>query len=147
MARTTQDQTQERHAFVVELFQKQPELSRADAQEAFRDRFGAAINPRTLNQLREQALETLQQEEQAEEPAAEETVDAAAALKAAADTQAAPKAKAPKAKGPRSVFVDAPREQLVFLEQVVAQLQAAGLANLRVDHATDRWMVLAVEPK
>jgi hypothetical protein len=55
MARISQDQTQERHAYVLELFREQPELSRADALAAYKARFGAALNPKTLNELREQA--------------------------------------------------------------------------------------------
>ena len=58
-------------------------------------------------------------------------------------------AKAPKPKGgkQKNVFVDAPKEQLVFLESIVQQLQAAGAANVRIDHSTDRWMVLVVDAK
>jgi hypothetical protein len=47
----------------------------------------------------------------------------------------------------KNVFIDAAPEQLQFLEQIVSQLQEAGASNVRVDHATERWMVLTVESK
>ena len=38
-------------------------------------------------------------------------------------------------------------EQLQFLERVVQQLQESGASNVKIDHATDRWMVLTVDTK
>jgi hypothetical protein len=155
MARISQDQTQERHAFVLELFREQPDLSRADALAAYKARFGATLNPKTLNELREQA-----QAEAGNGSSGASADDVVAALTRSADAGAAassasssapassPKPKAAKGgKGVKNVFIDAAPEQLQFLEQVVAQLQEAGAANVRVDHATERWMVLAVESK
>ncbi|MBJ6761650.1 hypothetical protein JGU66_12815 [Myxococcaceae bacterium JPH2] len=161
MARTSQEQTQERHAFLIDLFRTQPELSRNEAMDAYKDKFGASINLKTFSQLRDQIQKELA--EMAAEPAEpvepEETPepalnDSAAGLKSAANadslsaSNAAP-AKKPKAKGPgsRNVFVDAPQEHLVFLERIVNQLQEAGASNLRIDHSTDRWMVLVVDAK
>ncbi|NOK18098.1 hypothetical protein [Corallococcus carmarthensis] len=167
MPRTSQEQSQERHAFLLDLFRNQPDLSRQDALESFKDRFGATINLRTFNELREQAKKELssapvaaapaavreEPEVEAQDERAEVTAeDAGSLLKAAATPElhsgAAP-AKKPKAKGPgsRNVFVDATAEQLQFLERVVQQLQEAGAANVRIDHATDRWMVLVVDSK
>ncbi|RKH67016.1 hypothetical protein [Corallococcus aberystwythensis] len=167
MPRTSQEQSQERHAFLLDLFRNQPDLSRQDALESFKDRFGATINLRTFNELRDQAKKELsssgpvsapapvreEQDVEAQDERAEVTSeDAGSLLKAAAVPElhagAAP-AKKPKAKGPgsRNVFVDATAEQLQFLERVVGQLQEAGAANLRIDHATDRWMVLVVDSK
>ncbi|MBF5042904.1 hypothetical protein FGE12_10940 [Aggregicoccus sp. 17bor-14] len=153
MARISQDQTQERHAYVLELFREQPELSRADALAAYKARFGASLNPKTLNELREQA-----QAEAANGPTGASADDVVAALTRSADAGAAsssaaspaPAPKAPKAaKGAKvkNLFIDAAPEQLQFLEQIVGQLQEAGATNVRVDHATERWMVLAVETK
>src|SRR5215217_4817076 len=81
MARISQDQTQERHAFVLELFREQPELSRADALAAYKARFGAALNPKTLNELREQAQGSAGQGASAD--------DVVAALSRSADAGAA----------------------------------------------------------
>ncbi|GMT99759.1 hypothetical protein KH5H1_38790 [Corallococcus caeni] len=165
MPRTSQEQSQERHAFLLDLFRNQPDLSRQDALDSFKDRFGATINLRTFNELREQAKKELasqpaapaapkeEQDVDMQDERSEVTAeDAGTLLKAAAAPElhsgAAP-AKKPKAKGPgaRNVFVDASAEQLQFLERVVQQLQEAGAANLRIDHATDRWMVLVVDSK
>ncbi|WP_223644051.1 hypothetical protein [Corallococcus sp. EGB] len=166
MPRTSQEQSQERHAFLLDLFRNQPDLSRQDALEAFKDRFGATINLRTFNELRDQAKKELasqpaapaaapkeEQDVDVQDERAEVTAeDAGTLLKAAAAPElhagAAP-AKKPKAKGPgaRNVFVDAPADQLQFLERVIGQLQEAGAANVRIDHATDRWMVLVVDSK
>ena len=153
MARISQDQTQERHAYVLELFREQPELSRADALAAYKARFGASLNPKTLNELREQA-----QAEAANGPTGASADDVVAALTRSADAGAAsssaaapapaPKApKAPKGAKVKNLFIDAAPEQLQFLEQIVGQLQEAGATNVRVDHATERWMVLAIEAK
>ncbi|MGE6757504.1 hypothetical protein D7X55_33905 [Corallococcus sp. AB049A] len=168
MPRTSQEQSQERHAFLLDLFRNQPDLSRQDALESFKDRFGATINLRTFNELRDQAKKELasqpaapaaapKEEEQdvdVQDERAEVTAeDAGTLLKAAAAPElhagTAPAQKKPKAKGPgsRNVFVDAPADQLQFLERVVQQLQEAGAANVRIDHATDRWMVLVVDSK
>jgi hypothetical protein len=149
MARVSQEQTQERHAYVIELFREQPELSRADALAAYKARFGAALNPKTLNELREQA-QTGGQGASADDVVAalSRSADAGAASSSAAAAASTPKPKAAKgAKGVKNVFIDASAEQLQFLESVLAQLQEAGATNLRVDHATERWMVLAVESK
>ncbi|MCY1046231.1 hypothetical protein OV208_33285 [Corallococcus sp. bb12-1] len=165
MPRTSQEQSQERHAFLLDLFRTQPDLSRQDALESFKDRFGATINLRTFNELREQAKKDLssspstpapkepEPEVEAQDERPEVTVeDAGALLKSAATPEllngAAP-AKKPKAKGPgvRNVFVDAPQEHLQFLERIVQQLQEAGASNVRIDHGTDRWMVLVVDSK
>ncbi|MFP2908707.1 hypothetical protein ACLESD_27390 [Pyxidicoccus sp. 3LFB2] len=160
MPRTSQEQTQERHAYLLELFRQQPDINTKDALESFKSKFGAAINMKTFNQLREQAEEEAEasastpeadEPESAPEPASE---DPAARLKAAATHEAlngaagAP-AKKPKAKGTgtKNIFVDAPKENLTFLEGIVQQLQEAGATNVRIDHSTDRWMVLVVDAK
>jgi len=162
MPRISQDQAQERHAFLLDLFRRQPDISSKEAMTSYKEKFGQALNPKTLNELRDQAeaeregngfaepAET-DTENEAEEAAAEPAPveDAAARLKAAANpdaTQPAPKPKA-KAKGSRNVFVDAPKEHLEFLERIVQQLQEAGAANVRIDHSTERWMVLVVDAK
>ncbi|QRK11110.1 hypothetical protein JQX13_14170 [Archangium violaceum] len=161
MARISQDQAQERHAFLLDLFRNQPDISRNEAMDAYKDKFGASLNAKTFNELREQALRDVEsQEEKAEETSPEpepETAveDTASKLKAVATSEltngasAQPAAKKPKAKGPgaKNVFVDATQEQLQFLERVLQQLQEAGAANVRIDHATDRWMVLTVDTK
>ncbi|WP_342375491.1 hypothetical protein NVS55_29925 [Myxococcus stipitatus] len=162
MARTSQEQTQERQTFLLNLFRQQPDISSKDALDAFKSKFGATINMKTFNQLRAEAEEEAEaasaapvaeetevETETAAEPVAETT---AAQLQAAANTEAASAAapaKKPKAKGngPKNVFVDAPKEHLTFLEGIVQQLQEAGAANVRIDHATDRWMVLVVDSK
>jgi len=161
MARTSQEQTQERHAFLLNLFRQQPDISSKEALDAFKNKFGSTINLKTFNQLRAEAEEAAAtaappaEEPEVEPESAPEPVvdDAAAQLKAAASsdaaTAAASPAKKPKAKGngPKNVFVDAPKEHLTFLEGIVQQLQEAGAANVRIDHATDRWMVLVVDAK
>ncbi|QSQ24157.1 hypothetical protein JY651_04070 [Pyxidicoccus parkwayensis] len=162
MPRTSQEQTQERHAYLLDLFRNQPNVSTKEALESFKAKFGAAINLKTFNQLREQAEEEAEsaapapvaeepEVEAAPEPPAEDT---ASNLKAAASPDAlngaaAAPAKKPKAKGNGSkhIFVDAPKEHLTFLEGIVAQLQEAGAANVRIDHSTDRWTVLVVDAK
>ncbi|QSQ13776.1 hypothetical protein [Myxococcus landrumensis] len=163
MARTSQEQTQERQTFLLNLFRQQPDISSKDALDAFKSKFGATINMKTFNQLRAEAEEEAEaassaapvaeepevETETAAEPVAENT---AAQLQAAANTEASSSsapAKKPKAKGngPKNVFVDAPKEHLTFLESIVQQLQEAGAANVRIDHATDRWMVLVVDSK
>lgn len=163
MPRTSQEQTQERHAFLLDLFRNQPDISTKEALESFKAKFGGAINLKTFNQLREQAEEEAAESAEAEAPApaSEPEVtaeppseDPATSLKAAASTDAlngagAAPAKKPKAKGngPKHIFVDAPKEHLTFLEGIVAQLQEAGAANVRIDHSTDRWTVLVVDAK
>ncbi|MFY0527186.1 hypothetical protein ACN28I_29930 [Archangium gephyra] len=158
MARISQDQAQERHAFLLDLFRNQPDISRNEAMDAYKDKFGASLNAKTFNELREQALRDAENEEKAEENVseAEETpveetkqrvVAAAPDLTNGAGAPSA--AKKPKAKGvgTKNVFVDATQEQLQFLEKVLIQLQDSGANNVRIDHSTDRWMVLTVESK
>ena len=157
MARISQDQAQERHAFLLDLFRNQPDISRNEAMDAYKDKFGASLNAKTFNELREQALREAESEKaeesvnEVEETAVEETkqrvVAAAPALTNDAGMPAA--AKKPKAKGPgaKNVFVDATQEQLQFLEKVLIQLQDSGANNVRIDHSTDRWMVLTVDSK
>ncbi|WP_171818018.1 hypothetical protein [Pyxidicoccus fallax] len=168
MPRTSQEQTQERHAYLLDLFRQRPDISSKEALESFKNKFGSAINLKTFNQLREQAEEeaanaapaaepeeTEAEETEAEaapEPVAEDPatrLKAAAAAPEALNGAGAAPAKKPKAKGngPKNVFVDAPKEHLTFLEGIVQQLQEAGAANVRIDHATDRWMVLVVDTK
>lgn len=167
MPRTTQEQTQERHAFLLDLFRQQPDISSKEALESFKDKFGGTINMKTFNQLREQAEDEVastaaaapapapEVEAEPEADESEATVDdAASRLKAAASPDAlngAPStpAKKPKAKsnGPKNIFVDAPKEHLTFLEGIIQQFQEAGAANIRIDHATDRWMVVVVDSK
>jgi len=148
MPRISQDQTQERHAFLLDLFRSQPDVSRQEALDAFKEKFGSTINLKTLGELRDQAK--AEQNSAAEEPSEDEdetpAEDAASRLKAAASggetgggsTASAPKAPKP-AKGgkQRNVFIDAPKEQL----------QEAGASNIRIDHATERWMVVVVDAK
>jgi hypothetical protein len=161
MARISQDQAQERHAFLLELFRNQPDISRNEAMDAYKDKFGASLNAKTFNELREQALREVESQDKAEERATEPEENEMAAesmasrpavvstneLVSAAGAQ--PSAKKPKAKGPgaRNVFVDASQEQLQFLERVLMQLQEAGAANVKIDHSTERWMVVTVESK
>ncbi|ATB34609.1 hypothetical protein CYFUS_000016 [Cystobacter fuscus] len=173
MARISQDQTQERRAFLLELFRSQPDISRNEAMETYKDRFGASLNAKTFNELREQALSEVEaRADRAEESQPDTDADADADTDADADAPAEessaaplrvvptvvesaaagapPAAKKPKpGKGPgvKNVFVDATQEQLQFLERVVHQLQEAGANNIRIDHGTERWMVLTVEAK
>ncbi|MFP2959738.1 hypothetical protein ACLEPN_18350 [Myxococcus sp. 1LA] len=168
MPRTTQEQTQERHTFLLNLFRQQPDISSKEALESFKDKFGGTINMKTFNQLREQAEdEAASAVAAAPAPAPERGAragarrgagaavdDAATRLKAAAAPEAlngtagapAKKAKA-KGTGPKNIFVDAPKEHLTFLEGIIQQFQEAGAANIRIDHATDRWMVVVVDSK
>ena len=157
MPRISQAQTQERNAFLLELIRSQPDISRQEAQERFEEKFDSTLNPKTFQQLREQ----VQQERTspaAEEPSHDDQ-DAAdedssmrfrpvASAHEPGNGASAQPAKA-KAKGARqkNIFVDATKEQLVFLERIVQQLQEAGASNVRIDHATDRWMVLVVDAK
>jgi hypothetical protein len=158
MPRISQAQIQERNDFVLELLRNQPDLSRQEAQERFEEKFEATLLPKTFQQLREQAQQeragAAAEEPSHDEPEASEE-DNASQLKPAngapeqtngASAQPA-KAKAAKGARQRNVFVDAPKEQLVFLERIVQQLQEAGAANVRIDHSTDRWMVLVVDAK
>jgi hypothetical protein len=156
MARISQEQTQERHTFLLDLFRSQPEFSRQEAMDAFKEKFGATINLKTLNQLRDEARKDADEAEEtrADEPSHDEDSeesndDAASRLKAAADTSAqpAPKAKPAKVARQKNVFVDAPREHLDFLQRIIGQLQEAGATNVRIDHSTDRWMVIVVDAK
>ncbi|AEI68891.1 hypothetical protein [Corallococcus macrosporus] len=167
MPRTSQEQTQERHAFLLDLFRQQPDISSKEALESFKEKFGGTINMKTFNQLREQAEDEAAsvaapapapEAEPEPEPVEEQepTVDdAASRLKAAATApeslngSAAAPAKKAKAKGngPKNIFVDAPKEHLTFLEGIIQQFQEAGAANIRIDHATDRWMVVVVDSK
>jgi hypothetical protein len=157
MPRISQAQTQERSAFLLELIRNQPDISRQEAQERFEEKFDSTLNPKTFLQLREQ----VQQERTS--PAAEEPThdeqdtadeDSSARFKPAASAPelgngASAQPTKAKAKGARqkNIFVDASKEQLVFLERIVQQLQEAGASNVRVDHVTDRWMVLVVDAK
>ena len=71
MARISQDQAQERHAFLLDLFRNQPDISRNEAMDAYKDKFGASLNAKTFNELREQALRDAENEEKAEENVSE----------------------------------------------------------------------------
>ncbi|WP_224369139.1 hypothetical protein [Hyalangium versicolor] len=158
MPRISQAQTQERTTFLLELIRDQPDISREEAQERFEEKFDATLNPKLFQQVQEQ----VQQERPArpaEEPAQDEpesSSDEASASKPAtgsaeptngASSQPAKAAKAAKGARQKNVFVDASKEQLVFLERIVQQLQEAGASNVRIDHSTDRWMVLVVDAK
>lgn len=161
MPRISNAQIQERNEFILEMLRSQPDISRQEAQERFEEKFDATLLPKTFQQFKEQ----VQQERAAapaaaEEPAHEEQdtpdEDAAAQSQPAtgasepsngAAAQPAKAAKAAKAKGQKNLFVDASKEQLVFLERIVQQLQEAGASNVRIDHSTDRWMVLTVDAK
>lgn len=157
MPRISQAQTQERNAFLLELIRNQPDISRQEAQERFEEKFDSTLNPKTFQQLRER----VQQERTspaAEEPSHDEhdttEEDSSARFRPAASAPepgngAAAQSAKPKAKGARqkNIFVDGSKEQLVFLERIVQQLQEAGASNVRIDHVTDRWMVLVVDAK
>ena len=169
MARISQDQAQERHTFLLELFRSQPDISRNEAMDTYKDKFGASLNAKTFNELRDQAgreasggeaaheesASSFESESESEPVRETRTEDMADRLKMVASSEpltgaqaaAAKKPKPAKAGGVKNVFVDASHEQLQFLERVVQQLQEAGAHNLRIDYGTDRWMVLTVESK
>jgi hypothetical protein len=157
MPRISQAQTQERNAFLLELIRSQPDISRQEAQERFEEKFDSTLNPKTFQQLREQVQQertspaaeepSHDEHETAEEDSSPRFTPAASAPEPSNGISTQP-AKA-KAKGARqkNVFVDASKEQLVFLERIIQQLQEAGASNVRIDHSTDRWMVLVVDAK
>jgi len=152
MARISQAQTQERNTFLLELIRSQPDITRQEAQERFEEKFSATLNPKSFQELREQVMEE-RMNGSADEPEAKNGEDAAAAAASSNGAEhsngaSAQPAKA-KAKGgkQKNLFIDAPKEQLVFLERIVQQLQEAGASNVRIDHSTDRWMVLTVDAK
>lgn len=173
MPRISQEQAQERRAFLLDLFRSNPDISRQEALEAFEERFNSTINMKTFQELREQALKEQGGRGPAPEPEEEEVVEAAeepapAPAPRAAPSQPEPAAsysngvsngatsslsaqpKARPAKGgarQKNVFIDASKEQLDFLERVLLQLQEAGATNVRIDHATERWMVLTVDAR
>ena len=156
MARISQAQTQERNTFLLELIRSQPDITRQEAQERFEEKFSSTLNPKSFQQLREQVMEERMngaaEEPSREEPEAKNGEDTAAAASGNGvehpNGSSAQPAKA-KAKGgkQKNLFVDASKEQLVFLERIVQQLQEAGASNVRIDHSTDRWMVLTVDAK
>jgi hypothetical protein len=161
MPRIPQAQIEERNTFLLELIRNQPDISRQEAQERFEEKFDATLNPKTFLQLREQ-VEQERPARAAEEPSQDESdstgEDSSALFKptngaseatqgnGAASQPAKVKAKA-KGGAQKNLFIDAPKEQLVFLERIVQQLQEAGASNVRIDHSTDRWMVLVVDAK
>ncbi len=158
MARnTTVETTEERNTFLLELFRRQPDLKSSEAQERFKAKFGTAASSRVLNQLRDQAQAEADEAEADVQLTPEPTSEDAAQLlhsavlaEAEAQGVSAPAPKSGKsAKGQRlkHVFIEGPKEQLEFLERVVAQLQEAGVTNVRIDHGTERWLVFAVESK
>lgn len=158
MARISQAQTQERNTFLLELIRTQPDITRQEAQERFEDKFGATLNPKMFQQVRDQVMEERMnpaaEEPAREEPEAdavngEESSPARAASASEGSNGASAQPAKVKAKGgkQKNLFVDAPKEQLVFLERIVQQLQEAGASNVRIDHTTDRWMVLVVDAK
>lgn len=158
MPRISNAQIQERTEFVLELLRTQPDLSRQEAQERFEEKFEATLLPKMFQQLKEQVQqERAASPAAAEEPAPEEQDTAEDDAAQAKPSNGAPeptngasqpaKAAKPKAKGQKNLFVDASKEQLVFLERIVQQLQEAGASNVRIDHSTDRWMVLTVDAK
>jgi H2-forming N5,N10-methylenetetrahydromethanopterin dehydrogenase-like enzyme len=158
MARISQDQVQERQAFLLELFRNQPDISRNEAMDEYKTKFGATLNAKTFNELREKAQNQVVEVEKVEERETESETsadDVVARLKTVASAEQTngvggqPAAKKPKAKvaGAKNVFVDATPEQLQFLERVVQQLQESGASNVKIDYATDRWMVLTVDTK
>jgi hypothetical protein len=152
MARISQAQTQERNTFLLELIRSQPDITRQEAQERFDEKFSATLNPKSFQELREKVMEE-RMNGSVEEPEAKNGEDSAAASTSSngvehsngASAQPA-KAKAKSGKQ-KNLFIDAPKEQLVFLERIVQQLQEAGASNVRIDHSTDRWMVLTVDAK
>lgn len=180
MPRISQEQAQERRAFLLDLFRSNPDISRQEALEAFEERFNSTINMKTFQELREQALKEQgghgpahEPEEEEEEQEQEAAPEPAPALRVApsqpepalngssphgysngvspgtsSSLGAQPKARPAKG-GPRqkNVFIDAPKEHLDFLERVLLQLQEAGATNVRIDHATERWMVLTVDAR
>ena len=157
MPRISQAESQERNAFLLELIRSQPDISRQEAQERFDEKFDATLNPKTFQQLREQvqadrasvAPEAPSRDEQdAEDEDSSSSFKPAASTPEGSNGSSSAPAKA-KAKGARqkNVFIDASKEQLVFLERIVQQLQEAGASNVRIDHSTDRWMVLTVDAK
>jgi len=155
MARISQDQVQERQAFLLELFRNQPDISRNEAMDEYKSKFGAALNAKTFNELREKAqsqvvVEKVEERETESETSVEDTATMLKAVATSEQTNGGqPAAKKPKAKvaGAKNVFVDATPEQLQFLERVVQQLQDSGANNVKIDYATDRWMVLTVDAK
>jgi hypothetical protein len=159
MPRISNAQIQERSAFLLDLLRNQPDLSRDEARERFEEKFEATLNPKLYQELREQVLEERMGGTPAEEPAHEQPEEGS---EEEASLQKAPmngafegngaagqpaKVKVKASKGQKNLFVDAPKEQLVFLERIVQQLQEAGASNVRIDHSTDRWMVLVVDAK
>jgi hypothetical protein len=157
MPRIAQAQLQERNTFLLELIRSQPDITRQEAQERFEDRFDATLSPKAFQQIREQALaartgpaaeERSREEAEPTDSDSEPHSRPAASAPESGNGASAQPAKA-KAKGgkQRSLFVEAPREQLVFLERTIQQLQEAGATNVRVEHSTERWMVLAVDAR
>jgi hypothetical protein len=159
MPRISNAQIQERSAFLLDLLRNQPDLSRDEARERFEEKFEATLNPKLYQELREQVLEERMGGTPAEEPAHEEPEEASeedtspqkAPVNGAFEANGAAgqpaRAKVKASKGQKNLFVDASKEQLVFLERIVQQLQEAGASNVRIDHSTDRWMVLVVDAK
>ena len=160
MARTnTVDVSEERNTFVLELLRAQPEIRSADVQERVKSKFGSAVTTRVLNQLRDQVQTELESREETDDQAEmemESPMDGAVqSLKASASGSESQANSAPAQQKPRSakgarvkhVFVESSKEQLDFLAQVLAQLQEAGVGNVRIDHGTERWLVFAVDAK
>ena len=151
MPRISQDKTQERHAFLLDLFREQPDITPREALASFKERFDATISPKILHQLRNQARNGASHSESHEPtpPETDESHEVASppnGASAAVEASAAPRSKGKGARQ-RSVFVDGPKEHLVFLERILQQLHEAGATNVRIDHSTERWMVLQVDAK
>lgn len=147
MARTqTVDTTEERNTFLLELLRQDPQVRSSDVQERLKAKFGGTVSTKVLNQLRDQVQAEADQAASApveQEPA--RIIELPAEQPAGASSQKA--ARPSKGAKVKHVFIDGPKEQLEFLERVVVQLQEAGVANLKIDHGTDRWLVFAVEAK
>lgn len=145
MARNQTVDTKERNHFILELFRANPEIESSEVQEKVKWKFATSVSARVVNQLREQARS--EAEASAPEPLFEPEPEVPVEQPAEPPKPAAAPKRSAKGAKLKHVFVEAQKDQLELLEQVVGQLQEAGVANLRIDHATEHWMVFAVEGK
>lgn len=146
MPRDVKGTTEEREQYMADIFRayySKPEntgkdLSVNKANEEFKKKYGSMLRNKKTYEIRDAIVEELAQKNGGPPAEARKAVEPKVTTAARE-----PQMLVPAGSSRAATIVEGTPDQLAWLKGILPQLQQAGLANARIDHATDSYAVVA----
>lgn len=121
--RLRRGESEKREQFMESLFKQNPDMSAAKANDEFLKQFGSRMRNKAVYAIRAK-------------------VQVQDAIQRGVIQPETPRLRMPKEEGQPAILVTGTPSEMQFLTKTLQELNARGLSSLKVDHATDAYVVI-----